>query len=286
MIPAEMVIARVRRDLTISAIVKAALVALVFAVLLWRGFGTSGIVDVLVLTLIGGAWLTLSYRSAKGSRLAADSQWLIATGEYDAAEQQIEQSLQTFSLFRNAKLLSMHRLAMLRHAQRRWPDAVALCRALLSQRLGGLKGLSKPSRLILAESLLEMDDARGARDALAGLYEQRLSLGEAVTMLAVQVDYLARMENWPQMMDRIATKVQLAELMPTASAARTQALLGLAAKKTGRQEWASWLRRRVELLADVQELCSRRAMLWELWAVDDAVAAPAGAGQVVTDREV
>jgi hypothetical protein len=273
-IPAETVIARVRRDLTISAIVKAALLAAALALLAWRGLASSGLVDVLVLVLIGGTWLALSYRSAKGSRLAADSQWLIATGEYDAAEQQIEQSLRTFSLFRNAKLLGMHRLAMLRHAQRRWPDVVALCRALLTQRLGGLKGLTKPSRLILAEALLEMDDAAGARDALAGLYEQRLSLAEATTMLAVQVDYLARTGAWPQMMDRIATKVQLAELMPTASAARTQGMLALAAKKTGRQDWASWLRQRVELLADVQELCARRPMLWELWAIDDPVASP------------
>ena len=268
MIPAEAVIARVRRDLTISAIVKAALLVAAFLVLVWRGFGTSGAGDVLLLLLIGGAWLALSYRSVQGSRLAADSQWLIATGEYDAAEQQIERSLKTFSLFRNAKLLGMHRLAMLRHAQRRWPDAVALSRALLAQRLGPLKGLNKPSRLILAEALLEMDDPRGARDALAGLFDQRLSLSEAMTMLAVQVDYQARTGAWDQMMDRIATKVQLAELMPTTSAARTQAMLALAAKKSGREDWAIWLRRRVELLCDVQQLCARRSILWELWAID------------------
>lgn len=279
MIPAEAVIARVRRDLQISALVKSALVIAAFVALVWRGFATSGPADYLLIMLIGGAWLALSYRSVKGSRLAADSQWLIATGEYDAAEQQIEQSLRTFSLFRNAKLLGMHRLAMLRHAQRRWPDAVALCRALLAQRLGALKGLSKPSRLILAEALLEMDDARGARDALAGLYDQRLSLSEAMTMLAVQVDYQARTGAWDQMMDRIATKVQLAELMPTASAARTQAMLALAAKKSGRQDWANWLRQRVELLGDVQELCARRPMLWELWAIDSIVPSPGTSGE-------
>ena len=274
MIPAEAVIARVRRDLTIGALVKTALLVAAFVVLVWRGFAASGAVDVLLLMLIGGAWLALSYRSVKGSRLAADSQWLIATGEYDAAEQQIERSLKTFSLFRNAKLLGMHRLAMLRHAQRRWPDAVALCRALLAQRLGALKGLSKPSRLILAEALLEMDDARGARDALAGLYEQRLSLAEAMTMLAVQVDYQARTGAWDQMMDRIATKVQLGELMQTTSAARTQAMLALAAKKSGRADWASWLRQRVDLLCDVQELCARRPMLWALWAIEESAPSP------------
>jgi hypothetical protein len=51
--------------------------------------------------------------------------------------------------------------------------------------------------------------------------------------------------------------------------ARTQALLALAAKKIGRDDWASWLTRRAELLADVQELCTRRPMLWELWAAEE-----------------
>jgi hypothetical protein len=50
--------------------------------------------------------------------------------------------------------------------------------------------------------------------------------------------------------------------MPAAMAARTQAMLALAAKKSGREDWASWLTRRTELLADVQELCTRRPILW------------------------
>jgi hypothetical protein len=54
--------------------------------------------------------------------------------------------------------------------------------------------------------------------------------------------------------------------MPSPLSARTQALLALASKKIGRDDWASWLTRRAELLADVQELCSRRPVLWELWA--------------------
>ena len=83
----------------------------------------------------------------KGSRLAANSPSLIAAGQFDLAEYQIEQSLQNFSLFRTSKLLSLHHLAVLRHAQRRWADAAELCSALLRQRLGSLTraGAAEPA---------------------------------------------------------------------------------------------------------------------------------------------
>ena len=264
MIPAEAVITRVRRDLTLSSALKALIIgAAVVVFLMGEAMGPSRL---LVLALLGVAWIVLSYRSAVGSRLAADSQTLIAAGRYEAAEEQIEQVLQSFSLFRTSKLLGIHQLAVLRHAQRRWPDAAVLCRALLGRRLGPVKGVNKQCRLMLADAMMEMGDVPGAHEALAGLYQQRLSLSEAITLLAVQADFQARAGNWAELAAGIESKVQLAELMPAAQAARTQAMLALAARKTGRDEWASWLTRRAELLADVQELCTRRPILWELWS--------------------
>jgi hypothetical protein len=74
--------------------------------------------------------------------------------------------------------------------------------------------------------------------------------------------------------------------MPTTSAARTQAMLALAAKKSGRDDWATWLRRRVELLCDVQQLCARRSILWELWAVESPAAVEGASAEGKTDTEV
>ncbi len=267
MIPAEAVITRVRRDITLSVVLKVLIVGLAFAAFALRG--AMGASHLLVLGLLGLGWIVLSYRSAMGSRLAVDSQSLIAAGRYDAAEEQIEQVLAGFSLFRTSKVLGIHQLAVLRHAQRRWSDAAVLCRALLGRRLGPIRGVNKQCRLMLAESMLEMGDARGAHEALAGLYQQRLTLGEAIKLLAVQSDFLGSAGNWAELAAGMESKVQLAELMPAPLAARTQALLALAAKHTGRQDWASWLTRRAELLADVQELCARRPVLWELWAAED-----------------
>jgi hypothetical protein len=118
---------------------------------------------------------------------------------------------------------------------------------------------------MLADSLLEMGDLRGAHEALSGLYNHRLTLSEALTLLRVQTEYLARIGAWESLFEGAATKVAMAELMPMPNGARVQAMLALAAKRTGRGEWANWLRRRVELLVDVRELTTERPLLWELW---------------------
>jgi hypothetical protein len=284
--PAHAVISRVRRDLTLSTVLKICL-GLAAAVAIWSPAALGNIANHSVLLLgVGVVWLVLSYRSLKGSRLAADAPSLIAAGRYEAAERHIDQALRSFSLFRTTKLLGIHHLATLRHAQRRWNESALLCRALIRQRLGPLAPLARASRLTLADSLLEMGDPAGAHEAVVPLYQERLTLGEALQLLSVNLDYQARVGDWRQMATRIETKTQMAELMPAAQAARAQALLALAAKRIGRDDWASWLRRRVELLADVQELCVRRPMLWDLWRVEDQAAPDAAArGQEQVKRE-
>jgi len=264
-------IARLRRDLTLSAALKLVLaLAAIMCVLLPLGMG--GYSGPLLLTVLATVWLILSYQSMKGSRLAMASPGLIAQGRLEDAEQQIEHALKSFSLFRTGKLLSLHHLAMLRHAQRRWEDSAQLSKELLKQRLKSLGHVERQSRLLLADALLEMGDLNGAYAAIAQLYSQRLTLAEALNLLVVQLDYQARISAWGQMFDGVAIKVQLSELMPAPKAARVQALLALAARKVDRQDWAQWLRKRAELLADVGEMTKARPMLWEIWA------APRGAG--------
>lgn len=260
---AQAAIARARRDLTVSAMVKfALLIGALIALFVVPAVGGD---NALWLVGIGAIWLILSFRSMKGSREIAMSPSLIANGRYEEAERQIEDALNSFNLFRTVKLLSLHHLAMLRHAQRRYQDAAAISRALLGQRLGPLSGLTKQTRLILADALLAMNDLRGAHEAIAGLYQHRLSLSEAMNLLQVELDYQARIGAWQQMAANLPSKVQLAELLPAQASAQTQALLALAARKTGRDDWAELLRRRAELLADVTELCKSRQVLWELW---------------------
>src|SRR4051794_10808078 len=268
MLAADYAISRIRRDLTLSAFVRFMLLGAALACLFVGPFVSSGTLSGFALMLIGVIWVTLSFRSARNSQIAQMSSSLIAAGQWDRAEQQIEHSLRTFSLYRTNKLLSLHHLALLRHAQNRYPESALLCRALLGQRLGRMSNLSKSSRLILADALLEMGDVRGAYDAFIRLHDERLSLGEAVQLLVTEMDYASRVGAWNHMLTSLMTKVQLAELMPTQSSATVQALLALAAKKADRMDVSEWLKRRAGLLVDAEELVRSKPVLRELWSVN------------------
>lgn len=286
MMPAHNAISRFRRDLTLGSILNAMLLGGVFFCILLGGAFSNTAGDLVMLLVLGVIWITLGYQSMKNSRMAASSPSLIAAGQFDLAEYQIEKSLKNFSIFRTSKFLGLHHLAVLRHAQRRWGDAAELCRALLRQRLGSLTGLARQSRLILADSLLEMGDLNGSYQAIAGLYQHRLTLAEALALLHVQLDYQWRVNAWEQMLAGLKNKVEMAELMNTANGARSQALLALAAKRLGRDDLSAWLRRRVELLVDVTELTDARPVLKELWpASAPPVAAPAVVGPAPTTAE-
>jgi hypothetical protein len=281
MISAESAISIFRRDLTVGAVVRGALYLAALACLSVNMLPFRNKVDgTLLLMGVGVIWVLLSYRSMRGQRLAAESPSLIAAGQFDEAESQIEQALRSFSISSSPKVLSLHHLALLRHAQKRWQETAALCRALLNQKLGTLRGLGRPSRLLLADALLELDDLTGAHAALASLYNEHISLGEAVNLLAIQLDYESRIGAWEAMLPKGGAtykRVQLAEFMPAESSARSQALLALAAHKTHRADWADWLRRRAELLADPADLIRQRPLLSELWPQVTAAAAPAAA---------
>ena len=265
MLPADYAISRARRDLTLGAMVRFLLAGGAVACLVLGPILSAGFVTGIVLSIIGVLWFTLSMRSAQGSQMVNMSQSLIANGQWEQAEKNIEQSLRSFSLFRASKLLSLHHLALLRHAQNQYAESAALCRAVLGQRLGSLRGLSRSSRLILADALLEMGDVRGAYDAFIRLHDERLALGEAVQLLLIETDYAARVGAWDYMLSALGTKIQLAELMPTDSAAAVQALLALAAKKAGKVELSNWLKRRAELLVEAEAMVRQRGMLKELF---------------------
>jgi hypothetical protein len=276
MISAESAISIFRRDLTVGVMLRGALYVAAMACLAVNmlPLRNKPVDGTLLLMGVGMVWVLLSYRSMRGQRLAAESPSLIAAGQFDEAESQIEQALRSFSISSSPKVLSLHHLALLRHAQKRWQETAALCRALLSQKLGTLRGLGRPSRLLLADALLELGDLAGAHAALASLYDEHISLGEAVNLLAIQLDYEARIGAWEAMLPKggrgsgsgaTYKRVQLAELMPAETSARSQALLALAAQKTNRGDWADWLRRRAELLEEPGELIRQRPMLSELW---------------------
>jgi hypothetical protein len=264
MLTAEAAIHRTRRDLTLGLALKALFpLALVGCFLV----GPEPLRLAMLFGVIGG-WVALGLSSVRRAQLAAMSPGLIAAGRFEEAEQQIDEAIRSFSPFSSAKLRPLHHLALLRHAQRRWKETALLCREFLGHRPGAVKGLSNPARLILTDALLEMGDVRGAYDAIASLYRERLSLAEVLHLMLLQLDYSARIAAWKSMLESVANKVQMAELMPADGAARAQALLALAAMKLGRDDWAQWLGARARLLADPVQLMDQRPILRELWKSD------------------
>src|SRR3954467_12304480 len=119
MLTVEYAISRFRRDLTLAALVRYLLAAAALFCILVAPLLRMPIDATILLFGIGAVWLVLSFRSARSSQMASGFGSLIATGQFDRAEQQIEQSLRSFQLFRTSKLMTLHHLAMLRHAQSR-----------------------------------------------------------------------------------------------------------------------------------------------------------------------
>jgi hypothetical protein len=266
MISAQVAIVRFRRDVLIGRVARVGMFVLLVAAVASMGQSDTS----LGLGVVGGAMLLgfivlEGYRYSKFSRQAADWPAMIATGRFEQAERQIDSSLRSFSIYRGAKLLGLHNLAMLRHAQQRWDEAAILCRALLDQQMAMARSLAKPSRLLLADSLLQVGDLNGAYEALSRLYEQRLSLAEAMTLLQLQLEYSWRVGAHAAMVWGLAAKIQLAELMPALSAARTQAYLALAAHRLGQTELADWLGQRVKLLVDAEKFAAEMPGIGEVW---------------------
>jgi hypothetical protein len=265
MITAERAIKTLRRDLTISSVLRS---LLLFGITVAAVVGAvNGIGNYVMLLLVGlsVSWAFFSLQAARRSYANADSPTLIASGQFAEAEEQIEKEIQSFFQFKSVRLRGLHHLAVLRHAQRQWREAALLSQALLRQRLSMMPAVARTTRLMLADSLLELGDLPGAYHALASIYAQRLSLTEAMNLMVVQLDYESRIGAWAAMLANIGHKVQLSELMPANSSARAQAMLALAANRLGKPELAEWLKRRAELLVDINELVAHRPMLKQVW---------------------
>jgi hypothetical protein len=262
---AQVSVARFRRQLAVSSFLQNGmfLLMLVGMVLTIMPVGPRNM-GLIVLAGAISLWIGLGMRSARGAR-AGDVATMIAAGRYAEAEEVIDEGLGSFSIFRASRLMGLHQLVVLRHAQRRWEEVVELGQMLLRQRLGNLRGLASSTEILVADSLLELRDIPRAQQSLTNLYQKRLALGEASGLLRVQLDYLACVAAWQEMLEGLAEKIRLCELMPTAPAARAQAMLALAARKCGRIELSKWLAERAGLLADPAELLRDRPALREVF---------------------
>lgn len=225
--------------------------ALLVALLL-PSVGLPGIWAVLSLAapiVLLACWLVLTQTTAQVGRVLPMISELIER-DPAAAQLAIDKALSRYPVLRWARLLTYHRLATLRHRQRRFDEAAEICYALLCEELRGPAASVKPHLLLmLAESKLETRDRAGAYHALDSLYHTRLSLVEALQRLALQTRYELMIGAHGSALHQGKRKIELAELMPLAQCGAMHAMLAYAAEQSGQDRIARWLWERTKLIS-------------------------------------
>jgi hypothetical protein len=209
---------------------------------------------------IAAIWVFLVLRSARALPQVREGWAALQAGHPDLAAERAREVLASQTLLGSAIVTAV---AVLAGASReRQPvDAAQLAGFALSRRERLLVGDRVNLQIIMAEALLAIGSVEGTRAAMHSLYTTRLSLPDALRLLLLQLRTEARLGASASMVDRLAQKVDMADLMPPPDVALAMALLCQAASRSGLSDWAAWLDRRVALLADWSELKRRESVL-------------------------
>lgn len=226
-------------------------------------------------------WIFLVVRSARLVRRVRQAWGALQLGRADLAELGARQVAEMPSLLRPATVTALAVLAGALARQQRHAEAAQLAAYVLSRSERLLAWDRAGVQMLLAESLLWLGQLEAARVSMMPLYGPRLPLADSLALLLLQLRVEARMGAWPSMLERLGSKVDMVELMPAQPSALGHALLGLAAARSGLEQWAHWLWRRTELLCDWEALFAREPALANLGA-GFAPRAPSAASEVST----
>jgi hypothetical protein len=274
-LPTDLAISRCARQMTLARSLRMVLLSVTILIPLVAPILASrraGLVADLLLWLppmtVMAVWVLASIAGVRVSKLVQSAPSLIAAGFLDQAELRLAEGISRFTLVRSSKVLALHHLALLRHAQRQFADSLRLADAAIfhgADRADEHAGVS--ARLLIAEAALELGDLPRCHAALQSLRLRPLQLSDLLHLTALEIDYLSRIGAWREMLSDVRARVDLSELMPAPVSVRSQALLALAARETGQSELADFLVRRCVLLADVEELVAQRPVLSGLFGV-------------------
>lgn len=270
--------ARLRWQVTRDAGLRVAVIAVILSLVLATTIaeGSTWLFAALVAAIVG--YVVMMMQTAKAT--AALAQATVATETApQRAESALGEALGRTPLVRSVRLLLYHRLAVLRHRQGRYAEAARICDAVLAIPMGRARSVRSSLLLLLCESRLETRDLHAAYAALHELYRLRIGLTEALQRLLLRTRYevMAGHDAWA--LDRLESRLQLAEVMPHQQCAALHALLALAAQRSG-SEQAPRLQARAELLCPPDQLeairSGGRGGVGSLTVVGGASEAPAG----------
>lgn len=215
------------------------------------------------LAVLCGLWIALALRGLKALKRTRTGAALLAAGRIDEGWAVLAQVLKGFTPLHSPKILACHQLAIAAHLTRRYPEAVAICRELLTQRLGEVSSVATATRLILADCLLGLDDAQAAGPVVEALDRADLSLADRLAFLPIELHYHLVTGREAQAVRSLPEKVRLAELLDSSAAALVHALLAEGCRRMNLTCQRDFLLRRAMLLADVEPILARHRPLLE-----------------------
>ena len=213
----------------------------------------------LLVSFLGGAWalgglvvavgafLALSFATGKAAgRLGLVG--LLVEGDLAVAEDALAGAWKVWPLPWRLRLALAHRLAQVRHRQRRFDQSLRIAQTVRRHDAARNTGARPHLLLMTAEAALRQRDPYAAHAALSELFHHRLSLEGAMQRLALQTLYEVAVGADAHAVSGLAGKVSMLELLPAPQAAAAHAALATAAERVGATQAAAWLRDRAELL--------------------------------------
>lgn len=249
-----------RRHLTLLRVLRIALLGGLTVLLVWS-LALPGPAGRWVLAGLGllavSAWMMFVAAWIRQTRDLQAGTLLLTLGRLDDAENRLGRSLMRFTLSARAKLIVGQQLAALFFRRERHADVVALCRELLRHRLAGIQNVWINTRLLLADSLLLMDQVADAYAAIRPVYDMPLSLADRMKLLPLQLRYELASDHAESAVGALAEKVRVAELLDSPRAALVHALLAEACRRRAMPVQQAFLTERARLYHDLEDLAER-----------------------------
>ncbi|MFQ5490222.1 MAG: hypothetical protein ACE5GE_05825 [Phycisphaerae bacterium] len=247
---------RFRRQMRLASLLQGCLIVAlcVTLVVFYRGGRAWQIWTVLGLGAMAGLWIAMSWRTIKQVRSARSSSTLLAQGQLEEARRKLLQVLEGPSPLRSGKILACHYLAVSAHLDSAYREAAIICRSLLRYRLGSMNSIATATRMVLADSLLMLNDTAGAGPVVQAIQQSPLSLSDRMTMLPIELRYQLAAGRSEQAVEDLTGKVKIAELLEAPGSALTHVLLAEACRRMDMPQQQEYFLRRARLLADVEPI--------------------------------
>ena len=203
------------------------------------------------------AWLALVFLSLRTARSVQTAMLLIASQQYDDAEQMLDDALRGISIFRNTLLVACQHLGILLHAREHHAQASTVFRAILRTarvRTGRVRSLEASIRLQLADTELSLGRLPETYEAFHPIFGAPLSLAQRLALLPIELRYALATDHTRHAVEDLREKIRYAELLDATEAAWVHALLAEACRREGMTVQAEFLRRRAGLYHDLDDL--------------------------------